>query len=674
MTKKKTDCFIADLTHTKQGVQAKCFPLGAGLVAEYAKQELGDSFEIEIFKYPDDLEENCIKYKPKILALSSYAWNHELSHSFAKAYKEFNKDAIIIFGGPNFHYNDEEREQFLSQYDQIDFFVFGEGEIAFSNLLEIILEHDFDIEKIKQKNERIDNCAYLYEDSLYCGDYIRIKNLRDMPSPYLNGTFDKFFQNDLIPLYETTRGCPFSCTFCSDGAKVKSKTYRHTQDTIDETLEYIAKKRELTDSLIVSDLNFGMYNDDIKTCETIAKLKEKYNFPVFFSASAGKSKFENILKSVKILDGSWFVGASVQSTDEKVLKNIKRKNLPYDKMIELANSTKDKGSVSYTEIILALPEDSKKKHFQSLKVSIDAGLNSIKMFQLMLLTGTEMSSQESIEQYGMSVKYRVMPSAAGQYTFFGKQYNVAEFEQIVVANNTLSFEDYLECRLMNLIVEIFINNATFYELFSVLDEFDISKFDTLEYIKENSNLYTKKIEDIFNSFTKDTQKDLYDNYDEIVSFIQTDGVIEKHITGELGNNEILDHKALSFIEYQDFLDLLYFAIVDMLKKKNVYTEEINELLLELKDFIVTKNSNLSDTSKVETKRYLYDFSKIRQSNFNDILKTKNSGRSYTFYHTEEQKNIINNLYTIYNGDTVAGLGRLIQKSNLNVLYRKFDIA
>ena len=203
MTNKKIDCFIADLTHTKQGIQAKCFPLGAGLVAQYAKEELGDIFNIEIFKFPDELEASCIKHQPKILALSSYAWNHELSHTFAKAYKELNKDAIIIFGGPNFHFNNEERKQFLLRYDGIDFFVFGEGEIAFSNLLKLLIENDFQIDKLKKKQQQIDNCAYIFNDALYCGEYIRIKNLRDMPSPYLSGTFDKFFQHDLIPLYES---------------------------------------------------------------------------------------------------------------------------------------------------------------------------------------------------------------------------------------------------------------------------------------------------------------------------------------------------------------------------------------------------------------------------------------------------------------------------------------
>jgi len=664
---------MADLTHTKQGVQAKCFPLGVGLVAEYIKQELGNILNVEIFKYPSDLEEKCIQYKPEILALSSYAWNHELANNFAKAYKSYNPEAIIIFGGPNFHHVDDERKKFLLRYDVIDFFIFGEGEIAVVNLLHELILNNYDVNKVKNSHKYINNCSYISNNIIYSGNNIRIKKIKEMPSPYLSGTFDKFFKNDLIPLYETTRGCPFSCTFCSDGASIKNKIYRHTQEVINETLEYIANKKEYIDSLILADLNFGMYNEDISTCEKIAETKQKYGYPVFFSASAGKSKFENILKSVKILDGSWFVGASVQSTDIDVLKNIKRKNLPYDKMIELANSTKDKGSVSYTEIILALPDDSKIKHFKSLKTSIDAGLNSIKMFQLMLLTGTEMSGQESIDKYGISVKFRVMPGAAGEYTFFEKKYCIAEFEQIVVSNNTLSYEDYIECRLMDLIVEIFINNATFYELFIVLDKYNISKFDTLKYIKDNDNLYTKKVKDIFNSFKKDTQQDLFDTYDEILSFIQMKDIIEKHITGELGNNEILDHKALSFIEYEEFIDLLYRAIVCMLKEHNGYNIDIDKVLIQLKDFIVTKNSSLHNYDLIEQRVYNYDFSNIRTKSFDDIVNSKNEGMEYEFYHTNEQKAIIKNIYSSYAGNTIAGLGRLIQKSNMNIMYRNFKI-
>ena len=45
----------------------------------------------------------------------------------------------------------------------------------------------------------------------------RIKDLDEIPSPYLNGMLDKFFDGKLTPFIETNRGCPFTCSFCHTG-------------------------------------------------------------------------------------------------------------------------------------------------------------------------------------------------------------------------------------------------------------------------------------------------------------------------------------------------------------------------------------------------------------------------------------------------------------------------
>ena len=38
-----------------------------------------------------------------------------------------------------------------------------------------------------------------------------------IPSPYTTGLLDKFLDGNLIPAFETARGCPFMCTFCDQG-------------------------------------------------------------------------------------------------------------------------------------------------------------------------------------------------------------------------------------------------------------------------------------------------------------------------------------------------------------------------------------------------------------------------------------------------------------------------
>ena len=56
---------LADLTYTNQGIPSVCIPLGAALVASYAKKKLGDKIEYELFKYPQDLKNYVENKSPK---------------------------------------------------------------------------------------------------------------------------------------------------------------------------------------------------------------------------------------------------------------------------------------------------------------------------------------------------------------------------------------------------------------------------------------------------------------------------------------------------------------------------------------------------------------------------------------------------------------------------------
>ena len=55
-------------------------------------------------------------------------------------------------------------------------------------------------------------------------------------------TMDEFFDQPLIPLFETTRGCPFACAFCADGQASKNKIHRYDPERTKEELNYIAKR------------------------------------------------------------------------------------------------------------------------------------------------------------------------------------------------------------------------------------------------------------------------------------------------------------------------------------------------------------------------------------------------------------------------------------------------
>ena len=77
---------IADLTHTGSGISANTFPLGTAFVASYAQEVLGNSFEFQLHKFPQELADSISLSPPTILA-------------FAK--KQF-PNIVVIAGGPGF--------------------------------------------------------------------------------------------------------------------------------------------------------------------------------------------------------------------------------------------------------------------------------------------------------------------------------------------------------------------------------------------------------------------------------------------------------------------------------------------------------------------------------------------------------------------------------------------
>ena len=64
---------------------------------------------------------------------------------------------------------------------------------------------------------------------------------KHLPSPYTTGLLDEFFDDKLTPMIQTSRGCPYSCTFCHDGIAYMNKTRAFSQDRVREELAYIER-------------------------------------------------------------------------------------------------------------------------------------------------------------------------------------------------------------------------------------------------------------------------------------------------------------------------------------------------------------------------------------------------------------------------------------------------
>jgi len=177
------------------------------MVASYSLEKFKDKIAAEIFKYPTEYIAQLEKEVPRIACFTNYIWNLNLSYEIARAVKEKSPGAVVVFGGPNYPLEPREQEAFLRERPAIDFYVFRNGEIPFSFLFEALRNYDFDAEKLKADKMVIPGCHYLGNgEFIMGGEVAAMRDLDEIPSPYLTGLCDKFLANEkLVPLMLTPR-------------------------------------------------------------------------------------------------------------------------------------------------------------------------------------------------------------------------------------------------------------------------------------------------------------------------------------------------------------------------------------------------------------------------------------------------------------------------------------
>ena len=238
----------------------------------HANKELKGLINSSLFKFPEDLNKALLKQTPNMLCMSNFCWNINLSYTFVEYVKKINPNIITVFGGPNFPIDEGERASFLNNYPCLDFYIKWDGEIAFVNLFKKLAEVDFELNQFKKNKTISENCCYVHEDNYVEAPDHRAQDLEVLPSPYLDGLFDQFFGLNLQPWIETTRGCPYACTFCNDGHGSRNGIKRKAKNQIQEEIEYIAARAD-NSVLGITDLNFAMFREDLDTAKTISSWK-----------------------------------------------------------------------------------------------------------------------------------------------------------------------------------------------------------------------------------------------------------------------------------------------------------------------------------------------------------------------------------------------------------------
>ena len=410
------------------------FPYSAGLVWCYASthEDVAANYSLKSILWKKEEIDVIVDSldNPAVFGMSLYVWNIYYNIELAKKIKDRYPNCTIVFGGPGVPDKDL---SYFKKYPWVDFCVHTEGEIAFTELLQELLKDDPDFSTVS-------SISYAGPfQTHYTSHKGRIKDLEDIPSPYLTGLFDPIVEEakekNLVMngLLETNRGCPFKCSFCDWGGLTYGKVFRFNLDRVQQEIEWMG--RNGVELMGCADANFGIFaSRDKQVAQWMIDTKAKYGYPKFFDTSWTKVTKPETLEIARMLMDAGLLRKftmSVQTLDEQTLKNIKRTNvdgstfqsLIYDRDISIS-----------TELITGLPGETLDSYKRGICKLIEDEIKIVSN-PLTLLPNSEMSTPEYRREW--KIKGKMIHSSFSSH-------GVDEWEELCIETASYTQSDWQE--------------------------------------------------------------------------------------------------------------------------------------------------------------------------------------------------------------------------------------
>ena len=484
-------------------------PLSVADLQVYAEKNLRYpekyKFMLPLYKLmPVDLAVELLE-DADLVGFSIYCWNKNFSREVMRRLKRKKPDILIVCGGPEVP---DRSENFLRQNPYVDIACHNEGEQAFVH----ILEKSF---LGREYWPNIPSISFIDENGEFQQTewQPRMRTFANLPSPYLNGTFEALIRvNDgekWQALWETNRGCPFSCTFCDWGSNTKSKVIRFELETLYKELEWFAENK--IEFIFCCDANFGIFPRDVDIARRAAEVKVKYGYPHALSVQNAKNAEERIFQAQKILADAGLnkgVTLAFQSRDPQVLKDIERDNISSEDFRNLQKRFTEADIDTYSDMIIALPSETYDSFANGISLTIKDGQhNRIQFGNLSMMPNAPMSDPAYVTKYGL--KTVEVESVIYHGTINEDPERVPETEDIVIETSSLSKEDWVRTRVfcwmtsllhfdkifqIPLVILAETTGASYRDLVEVFAEGDISEFPILSEIREFFSAKAKSIQ------------------------------------------------------------------------------------------------------------------------------------------------------------------------------------
>ena len=407
-------------------------------VPEYREQIAIAEFTIN--NHTDDILKSIYKSKPDVLCLSCYIWNLTYLEEIIREFHKLCPKVPIWMGGPEVSY---EVSAFLENHPEVTGVMIGEGEATFKELC------SYWMGQMPSSLETIKGIAYRCEETgkATINPPREVINMSDIPFCYDRA---EDFSNRII-YYESSRGCPFSCSYCLSSVDKKLR-FRDLSLVKEELGFFIGQK---VPQVKFVDRTFNCNHEHAMEIWRYIKEQDNGVTNFHFEISADLINEEEMELISDMRPGLIQLEIGVQSTNEATIHEIHR-TMKLERLKAVVNKVKSFGNIhQHLDLIAGLPFED----YNTFQTSFDEVYalrpDQLQLGFLKVLKGSYM--------YAHAKEYGIL------------YHNNPPYE--VLSTNWLSFDDVLKLKKVEEMVEVYYNSHQFDMGIKVLETCFTSPFE-----------------------------------------------------------------------------------------------------------------------------------------------------------------------------------------------------
>lgn len=410
--------------------------------------------EIEVAEYTinqqkDDILRDIYEKAADMVCFSCYIWNIDYVRAVVRELGKVCPGTAFWLGGPEVSYD---AEDVLETLPAVKGVMRGEGELTFAELCE------------GWKLKDIAGITYRSEDGTICENPWREPmDLDEVPFIYQDM---KGFEHKII-YYETSRGCPFSCSYClsSIDKRLRFRSLSLVKQELGVFLEQKVPQVKFVDRTFNCSHSHAM-----EIWKFIAEHDNGItNF--HFEIAADLLNEEELALISTMRPGLIQLEIGVQSTNEKTIREIKR-TMDFKKVSQVTAILQDMGNVhQHLDLIAGLPFEDIKSFSKSFDDVYALKPHQLQLGFLKVLKGSYMEKRK--EEYGLVCK--------------------SEPPYEVLYTKWLSYGEVQKLKGIEEMVEVYYNSRQFEHTLAALEKMTSSPFCMFEnlwkYYKDNGLCY-----------------------------------------------------------------------------------------------------------------------------------------------------------------------------------------